>query len=373
MLKNEIYNNMQIKNLSKYATRYEESYRLKPEEEDFRPAYFRDIDRILYSLSYIRYLDKTQVFTHGENDHLSKRMTHVQYVSKIARTIGRALNLNEDLIEAAALGHDLGHTPFGHVGEKILNNISLKHNEGYFNHNIQSVRLLMNVENYGKGFNLTVQVLDAIMSHNGEFALNLYQPKKKSQEEFLCEFQSSYHNMEVLKKMQPMTLEGCVVRISDMIAYLGKDVEDAIRMNIITSDDIPTNIKTTLGITNSQIVNTIILDIINNSYNKNYIKLSEDIFNTIIELKQFNYKNIYYKVYSDEELEQLEVMFNVVFDKYLNDLKNNNENSIIYKNYLSNMDESYVNNFSKERIVIDYIAGMTDEYLLKQYNLINKE
>ena len=142
---NKIYDNMKIKNLSEYACSYDSAIRFNKEEEDFRPSFFRDIDRVIYSLSFTRYLDKTQVFTHAENDHLSRRMTHVQYVSKIARTIGRALNLNEDLIEASSLGHDLGHTPFGHVGEKILNEISLENNEGFFNHNIQSVRLLMDV------------------------------------------------------------------------------------------------------------------------------------------------------------------------------------------------------------------------------------
>ena len=171
-------------NLSEYACKNSESLRLKLEKEDIRPAYFRDIDRIIYSLSYTRYLDKTQVFSNHENTNISKRMTHVQLVSKIARTIGRALNLNEDLIEAAALGHDLGHVPFGHVGEAILNKISLEHNEGYFNHNIQSVRILMFIENNGKGSNLTLQVLDAIMCHNGEIPQGCYMPKSKNIEQF---------------------------------------------------------------------------------------------------------------------------------------------------------------------------------------------
>ena len=163
MKSDELRRQMEIKNLSKYACPYNKGERLVYEEEDFRPSFYHDIDRIIYSLAYTRYLDKTQVFTHGNNDHLSKRMTHVQFVSKIARTIGRALNLNEDLIEAAALGHDLGHTPFGHLGESILNEISINANEGYFNHNIHSVRLLMEIENYGKGLNITIPVLDAIM------------------------------------------------------------------------------------------------------------------------------------------------------------------------------------------------------------------
>lgn len=156
---------------SPFATKDKESIRLIPIEEDIRPNFFRDIDRIIHSTSYTRYMDKTQVFSLKDNDNISKRMVHVQLVSKIARTIGRALSLNEDLIEAAALGHDLGHVPFGHEGERILNKISLKHNEGYFNHNVQSVRELMDIENDGEGINLSIQTLDAILCHNGELEL----------------------------------------------------------------------------------------------------------------------------------------------------------------------------------------------------------
>jgi len=367
MKNNEIYENMKIKNLSKYACPYENGVRFNEEEEDLRPSFFRDIDRIIYSLSYTRYLDKTQVFTHAENDHLSRRMTHVQFVSKIARTIGRALNLNEDLIEAASLGHDLGHTPFGHVGESILNEISLENNEGFFNHNIQSVRLLMKVENYGKGYNITLPVLDAIMCHNGEFALGEYYPEEKSKEQFLKDYENSYKDKSVLKTFKPMTLEGCVVRISDMIAYLGKDIEDAVRLNIISFDSIPDDIKNVLGTNNSEIVNTIILDIINNSLNKNYIKLSDDVFNAIVKLKKFNYENIYYKAYTKDELDNINNMFRNLFNKYLDDLNNENKESLIYQSFLNTMSEEYINSNSKVRIILDYMSGMTDDYIIKQY------
>lgn len=369
-MKSNLYENMKIKGLSKYACPYEKGIRLIKEDEDIRPSFFRDIDRILYTLSFTRYLDKTQVFTYQENDHLSKRMTHVQFVSKIARTIGRALNLNEDLIEAASLGHDLGHTPFGHVGERILNDISLENNEGYFNHNIQSVRTLMNIENFGKGINITIPVLDAIMCHNGEFALGKYYPEDKTIEKFLEEYNNSYKDASLLKELKPMTLEGCVVRISDMIAYLGRDIEDGVRLGLITYDDIPKNIRNTLGTSNREIVNTITLDVINNSIDKNYIKLSDEIFEAIVELKKFNYENIYYKSYTKDELKEIEKMFRTLFNKYIKDLEDNNIDSPIYNSFINSMNEDYKINNTNVRIVLDYISGMTDDYLLKQYRTI---
>lgn len=365
--------NMMFKNsnLNEYACQDSAAIRFTEEESDLRPPFFRDIDRVIYSLSFIRYMDKTQVFTFQDHDHLSKRMIHVVYVSKIARTIGRALGLNEDLIEAAALGHDLGHTPFGHVGERIINDISLKHNEGYFNHNIQSVRLLMEVENYGRGHNLNLQTLDAIMCHNGELPLGEYHPTTKDKDTFLSEYQATYQDKDKVKELTPMTLEGCVVRVSDLIAYLGRDIEDGLRLNLITKDDIPKEITDVLGTTNREIINTIVSDVINNSLGKNYIRLSEDVFTAIKKLKAFNYENIYYKAYTKEEHKYIEEMLNTLFDTYLNDLKTANPSSSINKSYLKNMSSKYLEN-TKERIVLDYIAGMTDDFCIKEYNKICK-
>lgn len=354
--------------LSKYACPDSDAIYLHENKDDFRTPFFRDIDRIIYTLAFVRYSDKTQVFSFKENDHLTKRMIHIQYVAKIARTIGRALGLNEDLIEAASLGHDLGHTPFGHVGEAILNEISLENNEGYFNHNVHSVRLLMYIENYGKGLNITLQTLDAIMCHNGEFASQMYEVKKKSKEEFLSEYESCYKDKSAIKKLRPMTLEGAVVRISDLIAYLGRDIEDAKRMGLIDFSDIPLSIKENLGTSNREIVNTIVMDIINNSIGKDYIKLSDDVFKSIVELKKFNYENIYYKAYTEEEKDKLKLMLNTLFNKYMKDLENNNTDSNIIKSFLANMSDEYKNNNSNARIVIDYIAGMTDDYTLREYN-----
>ena len=342
------------------------------EERDFRTPFFRDIDRILYSLSFQRYMDKTQVFSFKDNDHLTKRMVHVLYVSKIARTIGRELGLNEDLIEAGALGHDLGHTPFGHVGEAILNEISVRAGCGYFNHNVHSVRLLMSIENHGMGKNITLQTMDAILCHNGELVMGKYEPRwNKTKEEFLSDYEKTYKDRRVSLGLIPMTLEGCVVRISDLIAYLGRDIDDAIRMNLLKWSDVPKSITSVLGFSNREIVNTIINDVINNSKGKKYIKLSDDVYKAISDLKDFNYKNIYAKAYTVEEKSMLKTMLNTLYETYMSDLENNNQDSNIIKSYLNNMSLEYKKN-SNERIVIDYIAGMTDDYTLKEYNKIIK-
>ena len=360
-------------NLSSYACKNSEAIREIKEKEDFRPPFFHDIDRIIYSLSYTRYIDKTQVFTFKENDHISKRMTHVQMVSKIGRTIGRALGLNEDLIEAAALGHDLGHAPFGHEGEYILNRISIEYGEGYFNHNIQSVRTLMYLEREGKGQNLNLQTMDAIMCHNGEFLLAEYKPTTKTFEKFLEEYETSYKEKGFTEKLIPMTLEGCVVRISDVIAYIGKDIEDAIRLGIINSDDLPKDITNVLGCDNRSIVNTIIVDVVKSSLGKPYLKMSSDIYEALAKLKDYNNRYIYAKANTKENRENFEKMIRKVFEKSLNDLENKTFESTIWKNYLGKMNKEYLEKNSNVRIVIDYISGMTDDFLLSEYKKQIKE
>ena len=354
-------------NFSKYACFDEDAIRLNKEDKDIRTDFYRDTDRILYSLSYIRYIDKTQVYSNTENDMISKRILHVQLVSKIARTIGRALNLNEDLIEASSLGHDLGHVPFGHVGEHILNDISLKNNEGYFYHNIQSVRTLMYIENVGMGSNITLQVLDSIMCHNGERLCDIYKPTKKDKDEFIKEYNNSYKDINICKNLIPMTLEGCVLKISDIIAYIGKDIDDAIRLNKIKKSDIPKEITDILGNSNRSIINTVILDIINNSINKNYIKLSSNIFNALNKLLKFNYENIYLKANSEEQINKYKDMFEALFNVYKTHLKNNKTDEDIYTLFINDMSSFYKKN-TENRIIIDYIAGMTDDFFISQYN-----
>lgn len=364
LLKNE-------KNMSMYATKSSDGVRLKEFKEDIRPNYFRDIDKIIYSHCYSRYIDKTQVFSFKNNDHITKRIIHVQLVSKIARTIGRALNLNEDLIEAISLGHDVGHVPFGHVGESILNEISLKYLDEPFKHNVQSVRNLMVLENNGKGINLCVQVLDGILCHNGEKLQKIYNYKHKTTEEFIKEYNKCYTKEKF--DLVPMTLEGCVVRLSDVIGYLGRDIEDAITLGIIDKEDIPINIRKKLGENNSSIISLIINDVIINSINKPYIKLSDEYYNLMNELLDFNYKNIYAKAYTNDEKNKIKEMFNDIYKSYLTDLETNNINSSICKVFLNEMNEEYKNNTSNERIVIDYISGMTDDFFVNECKIENKK
>ena len=354
--------------LSPFACKDEEAIRFEEEKEDIRSPFFHDIDRIIYTYAYVRYSDKTQVYSLKQNDHITKRMLHVQYVSKIARTIGRALGLNEDLIEASALGHDLGHVPFGHFGESVLNQISFENQEGYFNHNIESVRLLMNIEKSGCGLNLTLQVLDAIMCHNGEFVSGKYQPKPKTKEQFLKEYEETYKNKDAVKHLVPMTLEGCVVRISDIIAYLGRDIDDACMLGRFKKEEIPAEIKDVLGVKNREIVNTIILDIIKNSLGKNYIKLSPEVYQAIVALKKFNYEKIYNLSLTEEEKEKITEMFYENFQKFLIDVQKEKKDSKIYKDFLNFKNEKYLKNTSMARKVLDFIAGMTDDYFLSCYH-----
>jgi len=352
---------------SKYATKSSEAIRFTEiNDNDIRTPFFRDVDRIIHAYSYTRYADKTQVYSYKNNDHISKRMTHVQLVSKVARTIGRGLGLNTDLIEAIALGHDIGHTPLGHTGEKILNEISLRELNEYFAHNIQSVRHYMYVENNGNGLNLTVQVLDGIMCHNGEILNNKYEPVKKTKEEFLEQYKSAYKDLKTSNKNHPMTIEGCVVRISDIVGYIGRDIEDSINLGLFNRNDLPEEITKVLGNDNKDIINTIVKDIIDNSYNKPYITMSEEVFTAIGELKKFNSENIYSKSLTKEEIEYYRQGMNKIYNRYLSDITDSNKESIIYKLFLNTQSAKYKEETPIKRQVIDFIAGMTDDLFHKE-------
>lgn len=351
---------------SDFACKSDEAIRLKKEPKDIRLDFARDADRILHTLTYTRYIDKTQVYTDVLNDHISKRMTHVQFVSKASRTIARALGLNEDLCEAIALGHDVGHTPFGHTGEYILNDISKRELGKSFAHNLNSVRVLMNLENFGKGCNLTLQVLDGIMCHNGELVMSKYTPAKKDINIFMEEYNSCMQDEKLIKKLKPMTLEGCVVRISDIIGYIGKDIEDAKNLGKINVNEIPENITRELGNTNAEIMNNIIMDVIKSSFNKPYLEMSEKMYNAVSDLKKFNMEKIYKKAATKEQREEYKNIFNKLYEVYIEALKNKKYDNDIYL-FLNDMCNEYKENTLEEQIVIDFISGMTDRYIEWQY------
>ncbi|MBP7177055.1 MAG: HD domain-containing protein [Thermoclostridium sp.] len=339
-----------------------------PESMNIRPSFFHDADRIIHSTAYTRYIDKTQVFFLFENDHITHRVLHVQFVSKIARVIGRCLRLNEDLLEAIALGHDIGHVPYGHDGEKHLNAISIKADKGFFCHNAQGVRALMELENRGKGLNLTLQVLDGILCHNGEFLNRVYEPEtNKTWDTLLEEYQKCWTVPGFDRKLKPMTLEGCVVRIADVIAYIGRDIEDAITVGLIERSDIPEDIVEILGDSNDKIINGLVTDLISNSFEKNYVTFSEEVFKALEMLLKFNYVQIYHNPVKKNQDKKIETMFKLMYQFYLSELLEKGEASGIYKSYISGMVPEYRANNSPERIVIDYLAGMTDDYFNHEF------
>ena len=324
-----------------------------------------DTDRILHSLAYSRYIDKTQVFYLIKNDHITHRVLHVQLVSKIARTIGRLLRLNEDLIEAMALGHDIGHTPFGHDGEKFLSVLCENHHIGKFLHNIQSVRFLQEIERKGRGWNLTLQVLDGIFCHNGELHLQALEPQKKKTFKTL--------NDEIKRKQEdlsldiwPMTLEGCVVRMADTISYIGRDIEDAIRLGLIERRDIPEDCKRILGETNGTIVYTLVEDIVAFSLEKPFVSFSPEVGNALRKLKEFNQEHIYKNSRVKDQAFKIKLMFELLFEKYLQEFGTGNKSSDIFKGFLDGMSLEYRVKTPAAGIVRDFIAGMTDDYFLNQ-------
>ncbi len=358
------------KSLAPYACKSADAFRFHAESEDIRPNFFHDSDRIIHSYCYSRYIDKTQVFYLVENDHITHRVLHVQLVSKIARTIGRFLNLNEDLIEAISLGHDVGHTPFGHDGERILSEFLQKQNEGIFEHNVQSFRLFHDIEAYGKGLNLTAQVLDGIICHNGEILQNQYGcDRNKTPEKLLEEYKSSLNGTLKSKAMVPMTLEGCVMRISDVIAYIGRDIEDAIILKLVRREDIPRNITEVLGDKNGTIVDTLIKDLVNNSIDKETLSFSPTIFDALNQLKEWNYKNIYLNPKKSSQDAKIKAMFQVVLEECMDELGSSKKVTGI-NHWFDSMSDAYKNSNSKPRVVADYVSGMTDDFLMNAYKEI---
>lgn len=328
----------------------------------WRPCYVRDIEKILHHPFYNRYADKTQVFSFYKNDDITRRALHVQLVSRIARNIGRLLGRDLDLIEAIALGHDIGHTPFGHAGERLLNEIYHARTGRYFNHNVHSVRVLDKIF----GLNISLDTLDGILCHNGELELEEYRPQKISGfEEFDRKLEACYNNKDSIKKLIPSTIEGCIVRVSDIIAYIGKDRQDAERMGMNVESD---------GSYNSITINNLIINIVENSYGKDYIKTDPEYFEKLSGAKKDNYKMIYQSQQVNKQYEScLAPMFEMLYEKLLQDLKSGDESRYIFTQHINEVEkrrkyygqmQSYAENTSADDIITDYIASMTDDYFI---------
>jgi len=333
---------------------------------DYRSSFSLDVDRILHSRAYARYIDKTQVFYLIQNDHITHRVLHVQLVSKIARTIGRFLGLNEDLIEAIALGHDIGHTPFGHDGERILSEICYANHIGHFLHNIQSVQFLDKVERSGLGWNLCIQTLDGILCHDGEIHNQKLEPSDSKSFDIL-DIEITNKKKKPAKPLTPMTLEGCVVRMADTISYIGRDIEDAIRLGIIDRSDIPDDCIEHLGDTNGSIVYNLVTDIIENSFDRPYIAFSRQISDALIRLKQFNLDHIYLNPLIKKSYADIRALFNRLFERYLLDIRDGNQESVIFSAFLNSKSDAYMRAHVPEEFVRDFIAGMTDRFFLRQF------
>ena len=350
--------------LSPFACRSQSARRRRPdalEDQEYRPAFALDADRIVHSHAFTRTIDKTQVFSLIGNDHLTHRILHIQLVSRIGRTIGRALGLNEDLIEAIALGHDVGHPPFGHDGEKILSKISQKMGIGPFRHNIQSVRCLDLLEKGGKGWNLTLQSLDGIFCHNAESHDNPLSPNRRKT------FDELDREIDAMAKGEPVTpspatLEACVVKFADTISYIGRDIEDAIRLGVIARKDLPCSCTEILGKTNGTIVYTLTTDLIKESAEKDRIAYSSEVSEALKALKVFNMKRIYRSSALKKHLGNLEALFAHLFERCLDDLTKKRKESPIMKTLMPADDKDPADPALK---VLDFIPGMTDNYFLR--------
>ena len=333
-----------------------------------RPAYIRDVEKIMHTPYYNRYADKTQVFSFYKNDDITRRALHVQLVSRISRNIGSLLGLNTDLIEAIALGHDIGHTPFGHAGERYLSECMQEHTGQYFNHNVHSVRVLDDIMNR----NVSLQTLDGILCHNGEFAMKEYRPVPLEDfERFDRKVSECYEDETAIGRLVPYTLEACVVRVCDMIAYLGKDRQDAIRANLIEDDSIFS--ETAFGKSNPEIINNLIVNIVENSYGKDYIAMDDEYYKAIKATKKENYEKIYYNEGVEKTYEEsIRPMFHEMYEKLLSDMKRGDKNSIIYKHHVDFVkdntsvygNEKYFSTTSPEQMVVDFMASMTDDYFV---------
>lgn len=370
----QIENDRKNDNLSAFGFDEENALRRNNERDKasaIRTAFIRDTDKIIHCPYFNRYADKTQVFSFYKNDDISHRILHVQLVSRIARTIGKALCLNLDLIEAIALGHDIGHTPFGHEGEEFLDELLFTHTGRHFSHNIQSVRVLDKIFPY----NITLQTLNGIAAHDGEMELSEYHPKPlESFEEFDRQIEACFADKRNVRKLVPATLEGCVMRISDIIAYLGKDRQDAERAHIVSNAEFEGG---AIGSYNAEIINNLIVNIVENSYKKPYIKMDDKHFAALKKAKSDNYELIYKNDSVKSAMrETVKPMMARVYERLLSDLENENSASPIFTHHISFVNKAHYKRdipyeeTEPNQLVTDYIASMTDDYFVDLYSYL---
>jgi dGTPase len=349
--------------LSPFAARSEDAVRRRPDaraQAGHRQFFAIDADRILHSMAYTRYIDKTQVFSLIKNDQITHRVLHVQLVSKIARTIGRLLGANQDLIEAIALGHDIGHPPFGHDGESFLDRLCQENGLGHFVHSVQSVRFLENLERGGEGWNLSLQVLDGILCHDGEVHdQGLVPHRDKDFDRF--DQETAAKQADPTEKLIPMTLEGCIVRQADTISYIGRDIEDAILLGLLTWEDVPRECTDVLGVGNGTIVYRLVEDLVAFSRDADRAGFSPAISEALARLKRFNYERIYTNPRIKPHLAQAENIYQTLFKKFLADVEAGTENSAVFADFLSVMDQDYLSATSPAAQVRDFLSGLTDE------------
>ena len=361
-------------NLSAFGFNEENALRRDNERDKataIRTAFIRDTDKIIHCPYFNRYADKTQVFSFYKNDDITHRILHVQLVSRIARTIGKALCLNLDLIEAIALGHDIGHTPFGHEGENFLDELLFSHTGRHFSHNIQSVRVLDKIFPY----NITLQTLNGIAAHDGEMELSEYNLKPlESFEEFDRQIEACFADKKNVRKLVPATLEGCVMRISDIIAYLGKDRQDAERAHIISNAEFESG---AIGSYNAEIINNLIVNIVENSYKKPYIKMDDEHFAALKKAKADNYELIYKNDSVKSAMRgTVQPMMARVYERLLSDLVKANYDSPIFTHHIDFVNKAHYKRdipyeeTEPNQLVTDYIASMTDDYFVDLYSYL---
>ena len=344
--------------------------RTHPHKPDLRDEYFRDQTKIIHSLPFRRLKHKTQVFFAPDNDHICTRIEHVLHVATIAATICRGLNksgnwnLSEDMAYAIGLGHDIGHAPFGHEGERAINACIAPKK---FLHEVNSYRVVEHLANYGEGLNLTFAVKDGIICHCGEdYANNQLRPAQTP------------NDLEKIsgRNQMPSTYEGCIVRLSDKIAYLGRDIEDAIKADLITTEDIPQQVREELGEKNGEIINTLTLDLIHHSQDKDFIGFSQEKFELLSQLRRFNYE----RIYGNEQMRQrketickcigdLFEYFRHIFKQYKFDYaayeKEGKQTAHNFANYMRSMKRVYGQDETQlDTIIADFVSGMTDSYAL---------